>query len=80
MKLRNWYAGDWIRPMGMSGHKKKLSDIMIDKKMNAFQKEDQLVLTDSSEEVIWMIGKKLSEKVKCDHQSSEFIHLKWTHH
>lgn len=60
--LRKWKKGDKIQPLGMKG-KKLISDILIDKKTNLFEKENQWVLEQNGE-IIWLIGKTISEKYK----------------
>ena len=42
--LRGWQAGDWIRPFGMGGRAKKLSDLFTDRKMSISEKEDTVVV------------------------------------
>ncbi|MBP5689914.1 MAG: tRNA lysidine(34) synthetase TilS, partial [Bacteroidales bacterium] len=42
--LRGWQAGDWMRPFGMGGRAKKLSDFFTDRKMSLSDKEDAIVV------------------------------------
>ena len=42
--LRGWQAGDWMRPFGMGGRAKKLSDIFTDRKMSLSDKESAIVV------------------------------------
>ena len=42
--LRGWQAGDWMRPFGMGGRAKKLSDLFTDRKMSISEKEDTVVV------------------------------------
>ena len=46
--LRGWQAGDWMRPFGMGGRAKKLSDIFTDRKMSLSDKEDAIVVYSTS--------------------------------
>jgi tRNA(Ile)-lysidine synthase len=55
MLLRSWSAGDSICPMGMNGNRKKVKDILRDKKYNLFDKEKVLVLEIESE-ICWIPG------------------------
>ena len=43
--VRHWWDGDWMRPFGMKGKKKKLSDIFTDMKFSLPMKEDVLVVS-----------------------------------
>ena len=52
--LRTWKDGDRYKPLGMNGHK-KISDLLIDNKVDGFTKDKQLVLT-ANDEIIWVCG------------------------
>jgi len=73
LKLRTWKNGDRFKPLGMKGNK-KISDLLIDKKMNRFDKEKQLVLT-ADDEIIWVCGQQISESVKVTSKTSDFMKL-----
>ena len=61
----------------MGGKSKKVSDILIDQKASFFEKEDQLVLLDKSDEIIWLVGRKLSESVKYNSETKEYLKLEY---
>ena len=73
LKLRTWENGDRFKPLGMKGNK-KISDLLIDKKMNRFDKEKQLVLT-ADDEIIWVCGQQISDSVKVTSKTSDFMKL-----
>jgi len=60
--LRNVAKGDSMQPLGMSG-RKKISDILTDKKVNRFDKEKALVLC-SGDEIVWLYRHAVSERTK----------------
>lgn len=60
--LRAVEKGDRMQPFGMKG-RKKISDILTDKKVNRFDKEKALVLC-SEGEIIWLCGVTGSEKTR----------------
>ncbi len=62
LTIRPWQVGDKIIPFGMNGSK-LVSDILIDKKVNAFDKEDTYVLL-SGKKIIWVIGHRSSNDTK----------------
>ena len=73
LKLRKWENGDYIHPLGMSGQK-KVSDILIDKKIALNDKNNVFVLL-SKNEIIWVIGHVISEKFKITKNSKKFYRL-----
>jgi len=62
LTIRKWKEGDVFHPFGMRG-KKKLSDFFIDEKFSIFEKEECFLLC-NKEEIIWIIGHRISEKYK----------------
>lgn len=62
LKLRYWKEGDRIQPLGMKGTK-KVSDVLIDKKVSSALKKNRMVLL-SENEIIWVVGLLISEKAK----------------
>ena len=73
LKLRKWKYGDLFQPLGMSG-KKKISDLLIDKKINFFNKEKQMVVT-ADKKIIWVCGHQISETVKVLDKTTNFVEL-----
>ena len=73
LKLRKWKHGDLFQPLGMSG-KKKISDLLIDKKINFFNKEKQMVVT-ADKKIIWVCGHQISETVKVLDKTTNFMEL-----
>lgn len=68
LRLRPWKKGDKIRPLGMVNYK-LVSDILINKKVNQFDKNQILVLENSDSEIISIIGKCISDKYKVQDQT-----------
>lgn len=77
LTVRFWKNGDSFKPLGMNGKLKKLSDFLIDLKVSRFEKEDQLVVEDNEGEIIWVIGKRLSESVKITDEKKGILRLEW---
>ena len=71
LKLRRWKNGDYIQPLGMSGLK-KVSDILIDKKIALNDKNNVFVLL-SKNDIIWVVGYVISEKFKITKTSKKFF-------
>ena len=71
--MRKWKAGDQFQPLGMDGTK-KVSDLLIDEKVDRFTKENQLVVT-ADGKIIWVCGKRISETAKVTEKTIEFMEL-----
>ncbi len=65
---------DSFVPFGMKG-RKLLSDYMTDKKYNRIEKMRQLVVTDATDEIIWLLGERTSEKCRIDSHSRRIMIL-----
>lgn len=61
--VRRWRAGDWMRPLGMKGRRKKLSDMFGDLKLTPLQKEKALVIVDEGSHVLALLGHRIDESV-----------------
>ncbi|MBH31283.1 MAG: tRNA lysidine(34) synthetase TilS [Candidatus Marinimicrobia bacterium] len=75
LNLRKWRDGDWMVPLGLSG-RKKVSDILIDQRVNRFEKELQYVLT-CRDEIVWLCGRRLDERFKITPETSLIKRLIW---
>ena len=73
IQIRNWMKGDKFQPFGMRGSK-KVSDYLIDTKVDCFNKEKQLVVT-ADDEIIWLCGQRLSDKVRVTHDTINLMEL-----
>lgn len=71
--LRTWKKGDSFRPLGMQGTK-KISDFLIDRKLDRFSKMNQLVLT-ADKEIVWVCGQQISDSVKITNNTKYFVEL-----
>ena len=57
LTVRNTVNGDRFIPFGMNGSK-LVSDYLTDKKMNLFDKQRQLVITDAKDNIIWLVSQR----------------------
>ena len=64
LQLRNIKKGDAFIPYGMKG-KKLISDYLTDRKKNRFQRNCQLVLADSNDNIIWLVGERIAQEFAC---------------
>ena len=61
--VRPWIAGDWMRPLGMKGRKKKLSDMFNDLKFSREQKDRALVIAGEGSHVLALLGYRVDISV-----------------
>lgn len=64
LKLRPWKVGDWMIPYGMKG-KKKVSDLLTERRMDIVEKERQMVVEDCCGNVVWVVGVRVDARVAC---------------
>ena len=65
--LRGWQPGDWMRPFGMEGRAKKLSDLFADRKMSLTDKESAIVIVpacDTDGHVAAVAGVRMDEALR----------------
>ena len=71
LQLRRWKHGDSMTPLGMQ-KRKTISDMLINAKVEASTKKNQLVLV-SNNEIAWLIGMKLSESFKINEKTKRML-------
>ncbi len=75
LMVRRVQQGDSFVPFGMKG-RKLVSDYLTDKKVNLFDKQQQLVVVDASESIVWLVGHTISEHCRVTEKSAETVVLK----
>ena len=73
LKLRPWKEGDWFVPLGMNG-KKKVSDLLIDRKVPANLKPNVWVLV-SDASLVWVLGQQLDNRFKVTENTKEVLEI-----
>ena len=66
--------GDAFIPFGMTG-RKLVSDYLTDRKCSIFEKQRQLVLTDIEGQFIWLVGKRIDNRVSVTEQTKEVLQI-----
>mgnify|MGYP001207546685 FL=1 len=69
LEIRAWAEGDFFQPLGMEGHQ-KISDFLVNEKVDQFTKESQAVLT-ANDQIIWVCGKRIADWVKLTPHTQE---------
>lgn len=75
LTIRKWKNGDRFFPLGMKGEK-KISDFLIDVKMNRLDKQNQFILADG-EKIIWLIGKRIDNRYRITNKTKKVLQLCW---
>ncbi|MGE5633420.1 MAG: tRNA lysidine(34) synthetase TilS [Caulobacteraceae bacterium] len=73
--LRNREPGDMFSPIGLKGSK-KLKDYFIDEKVPREQRDEIELIADGNE-VVWIVGGRISEKYKITDRTSDVIIIKY---
>jgi len=73
LTLRKWENGDYFIPLGMK-KKKKISDFLIDNKINRFEKENVKILC-ADEKVVWIVGMRADERYKITPQTKRVLKI-----
>ena len=73
LKLRLWKQGDVFQPLGMKGHQ-KISDFLINEKVDCIDKEFQSVLT-ANGKIVWVCGKRISNWVRITQNTNQIAVL-----
>lgn len=76
LTLRKWKTGDFFYPFGMN-NSKKVSDFLIDEKVNILDKQDIWVLT-SEEKIAWIVGMRTDNRFKINTDTQKILEIKLT--
>ena len=74
MTLRPIKEGDRFAPFGMKGSK-LVSDYLKDKKVEPLERHQQLVVTDASGMIIWLVERTIDEKAKVTGRTKKVIRI-----
>ncbi len=59
--LRARQTGDWLIPLGMQGHRQKLTDLMINMKVPQQERSSVPILA-CGDRIVWVVGYRLDER------------------
>ena len=74
LKMRNFRPGDRFQPLGVKGTQ-KLKEFFIDHKIPKFERPEIPLLL-SGETIVWVVGYRVSERVKVTDQSKKMLKVK----
>ena len=73
--LRKRREGDNFSPKGMNGRKKTLSKYFKDEKYSLYDKENQWILTDYTNQILWVVGRRSDERFSATEQTLNTLTL-----
>ena len=76
LMLRNWQQGDRFTPFGMRGSK-LVSDYLTDRKKSLIDKQRQLVVTDATGKIVWLVGERPAACGAVDGGTRSILRIKW---
>lgn len=77
MCIRPRKAGDRFVVIGM-GKEKKLKEFFIDEKVPKYERDKIPIIADE-EKIIWVVGHRMNDRVRCDENTTRFLHISAEH-
>jgi tRNA(Ile)-lysidine synthase len=74
LHIRSIKAGDHFQALGMQGKTKKIQDLLVDHKLEMYEKERTLLLS-NDDHILWVIGLRLDERAKVKPEDKEIYRL-----
>ena len=74
LTLRTVESGDIFQPFGMEGHK-LVSDFLTDRKLSILEKRRQLVVTDASGAILWLVGLRTDHRFRVTPDTHHILKL-----
>ena len=75
LTLRPVRAGDRFTPFGMSGSK-LVSDYLKDRKVEPLERHRQLVVTNGTGQIVWLVGRTIDERFKIIENTEKVMEIK----
>lgn len=75
LKVRLAEEGDRFVPFGMNGSK-LVSDFLTDQKKSLFEKREQLVLVQSNNDILWVIGERPDNRYRISSETTDVLMLR----
>ncbi len=77
LRIRRWQPGDWMRPLGMGGRRKKLSDIFTDLGWSGMDKEEAEVIELEGSHVAALLCCRIDESIRIEDGCREAVRLSY---
>ena len=76
LTVRSRRPGDWLRPLGMGGRRKKLQDLLVDRKVARDRRDSIPIVVDETDRIVWVVGEAVAEDFRVTEPSQAVIFLK----
>jgi len=76
LAVRSRKPGDRFSPLGMGGRKKKLQDVLVDRKVAREVRDSLPLVVDSADNIVWVVGQSVAEDFRVTRASQAVIFLK----
>lgn len=74
LTLRPVREGDAFCPFGMTGHR-LVSDYLTDLKLSVLEKRRQLVITDATDTILWLVGHRTDNRFRVTNDTNNILRL-----
>lgn len=74
LTLRPVRNGDTFCPFGMTGHR-LVSDYLTDLKLSVLEKRRQLVVTDATDTILWLVGHRTDNRFRVTNDTNSILRL-----
>ena len=74
--VRNWQSGDRIRPLGLKGHRKKLQDLFVDRKVSRAERARIPLVLDAQDRIVWVVGQGVSDDFRVTRGATSVLILR----
>mgnify|MGYP001403270288 CR=1 FL=1 len=76
LTVRNRRPGDRFRPLGLGGHRKKLQDLFVDRKVERAERARVPLVVDASDRIMWVAGHGIGHDFRITSDAASVIILK----
>jgi tRNA(Ile)-lysidine synthase len=66
--------GDRFQPFGMQGQK-LVSDFLTDQRLNLLEKRRQLVVTDATGTILWLVGRRIAHPFRVTDAAASILRI-----
>ena len=74
LTVRQVQTGDAFCPFGMEGHR-LVSDFLTDRKLSLLEKRRQLVVTDATGEIVWLVGQRTDHRYRITPDTTSVLRM-----